>query len=136
VRRVVPKSLSRHILVRSFASDNTGDTIMNFAKTPSGLAKIGRPPAMEAEGNIRSLPRGMTGFRRPSQTDGDVAPESLNSLLGKASETSAREIDNLIDELHMLRGRLQNDSDRIQRDIAKYAALQRAGDANNKNYLR
>jgi hypothetical protein len=43
-------------------------------------------------------------------------------LLGKASETSAREIDNLIDELHALRGRLQNDS-RIQRDIAKYAAL-------------
>ena len=78
---------------------------------------------MEAEGNIRSLPRGMTGFRRPSHTDVEAAPESLNSLLGKASETSAHKIDNLIDELHTLRGRLQNDSDRIQRDIAKYAAL-------------
>ena len=29
----------------------------------------------------------------------------------------------LINELHTLRGKLQNDSDRIQRDIAKYAAL-------------
>src|ERR1700756_752931 len=103
MRCEVPKPSSRHILVRSFAIENTGDTIMNFAKTPSGPAEIGRPLAMEAEGNIRSLPRGMTGFRRPSQTDGEAAPESLNSLLGKASETSAREIDNLIDELHTRR---------------------------------
>ena len=76
---------------------------------------------MEVEGNVRPLPRGITAFRRAG--DGEAAPESLNSLLGKASETSAHEIDNLIDELHTLRGRLQNDSDRIQRDIAKYAAL-------------
>jgi ABC-type transporter Mla subunit MlaD len=96
---------------------------MNFAKTPFGPAEAGRSLAMEAEGNIRPLPRGITAFRRPSQADGEAAPESLNSLLGKASETSAHEIDNLIDELQTLRGRLQNDSDRIQRDIAKYAAL-------------
>jgi hypothetical protein len=52
---------------------------MNFAKTPSGPAEFGRPLATEAEGNIRSLPRGMTGFRQPSQTDGEAAPESLNN---------------------------------------------------------
>jgi len=96
---------------------------MNFAKTPSGPAEIGRSPATEAEENIRPLPRGITAFRRASQTDGEAAPESLNGLLRKSSETSAHEIDNLIDELQTLRGRLQNDSDRIQRDIAKYAAL-------------
>jgi hypothetical protein len=96
---------------------------MNFAKTPSGPAEIGRPLAMEAEGNIRPLPRGITAFRRASQTDGETAPDNLKSLLGKASETSALEIDNLIDELQTLRGRLQNDSERIQRDIAEYAAL-------------
>lgn len=78
---------------------------------------------MEADGNIRPLPRGITAFRRASQAEGEAVPENLNSLLGKASETSAHEIDNLIDELQTLRGRLQNDSDRIQRDIAKYAAL-------------
>jgi hypothetical protein len=33
------------------------------------------------------------------------------------------EIDDLIDELEMLRGTLQSDGHRIQRDIAKYAAL-------------
>jgi hypothetical protein len=96
---------------------------MNFAKTPSGPADTGRSLAMEIEGSIRPLPRAITAFRRPSHADGEAAPESLNSLLGKASETSAHEIDNLIDELQTLRGRLQNDSDRIQRDIAKYAAL-------------
>ncbi len=96
---------------------------MSFAKTPFGSAEIERPLAMETEGNIRPLPRGITAFRRVSQTDDEAAPESLKSLLGKASETSTLEIDNLIDELQTLRGRLQNDSERIQRDIAKYAAL-------------
>jgi ABC-type transporter Mla subunit MlaD len=96
---------------------------MNFAKTPSGPAETGRSLAMEVEGNIRPLPRGITAFRRPSLAEGEAAPESLSSLLGEASETSAHEIDDLIDELQTLRGRLQNDSDRIQRDITKYAAL-------------
>jgi hypothetical protein len=94
---------------------------MNFAKTPSGPAEIGR--STEAEEHFRPLPRGITAFRRPKQIDGEATPESLNSLLGKVSETSMHEIDSLIDELHTLRVRLQNDSDRIQRDIAKYAAL-------------
>jgi hypothetical protein len=96
---------------------------MTFAKTPSRPAEIGKSLAMEADGNIRPLPRGITAFRRTGQVDGEAAPESLNSLLGKALETSALEIDNLIDELQTLRVKLQNDSDRIQCDIAKYAAL-------------
>lgn len=69
------------------------------------------------------MPRGITAFRRLKQIDGEATPHSLNSLLGKVSETSMHEIDNLIDELQPLRGRLQKDSDRIQRDIVKYAAL-------------
>jgi hypothetical protein len=44
-------------------------------------------------------------------------------LLVRVSETSKREIDNLIDELHRLRGKLQSDTDRIQRDIATYEAV-------------
>jgi len=78
---------------------------------------------MEVDEQIRPLPRGITAFRRAKQIDGEATPQSLDSLLGKVSETSMHEIDSLIDELHTLRGRLQNDSDRIQRDIAKYAAL-------------
>ena len=114
------ESSSSHILMRSFAMGNMGDTIMSFAKTPSGPAEIERSQAMEA---FRPLPRGITAFRRAKPIDGEATPESLNSLLGKVSETSMHGIDSLINELHTLRGKLQNDSDRIQRDIAKYAAL-------------
>jgi hypothetical protein len=44
-------------------------------------------------------------------------------LLVRVSATVGHEIDDLIDELEMLRGTLQSDGHRIQRDIAKYAAL-------------
>jgi len=100
-----------------------GGTIMSFTKTQFGPVEIGRSSAMEAKEHIRPLPPGITAFRRAKQIDGEASPESLNSLLGKVSETSMHGIDSLIDELHTLRSKLQNDSDRIQRDIAKYAAL-------------
>ena len=100
-----------------------GGTIMSFTKTQLGPVEIGRSLAMEANEHIRPLPPGITAFRRAKQIDGEASPESLNSLLGKVSETSMHGIDSLIDELHTLRSKLQNDSDRIQRDIAKYAAL-------------
>lgn len=100
--------------MRFFAKHNMGGTMP---------AEIGRPLAMEAKEHIRPLPPGITAFRRAKQIDGEASPENLNSLLGKVSETSMHGIDTLIDELHTLRSKLQNDSDRIQRDIAKYAAL-------------
>ena len=78
---------------------------------------------MEAKEHIRPLPPGITAFGRAKQIDGEASPENLNSLLGKVSETSMHGIDSLIDELHALRSKLQSDSDRIQRDIAKYAAV-------------
>lgn len=115
------ESLSRHILMRSFTDDHIGGAIMHFAKTPSGPTEIGR--SMETEEDIHPLPRGITAFRRTKQSDGGATPESLNGLLDKVSENSMHEIDSLIAELHNLRGRLQDDTDRIQRDISKYAAL-------------
>jgi hypothetical protein len=39
------------------------------------------------------------------------------------SEASTREIESLIDELHGLRKTLENNGERIQSDIAKYAEL-------------
>ena len=82
---------------------------------------------MEAEENIRVLPRGHAAFRQVreqvKESDGEASADGLNSLLGRVSETSMREIDNLVDELQTLRRRLLTDNDRIQRDIAKYAAL-------------
>ena len=55
--------------------------------------------------------------------DGEMPPENLNDLLDRVSKNSTREIDSLIGEFERLRGTLQTDSERIQREIEEYAAL-------------
>ncbi len=72
--------------------------------------------------NIRDLMREGTTFRQAESSDGETSA-NLRSLLGRVSETSAREVDNLIDELHRVREKLRDDGNRIQRDIEEYAAL-------------
>jgi hypothetical protein len=55
---------------------------------------------------------------------GDESPANgLDTLLGRVSEASTREIENLIDELQTLRNKLQADGSRIRRDIMEYAGL-------------
>jgi methyl-accepting chemotaxis protein len=49
--------------------------------------------------------------------------ENLSELLGRVSKNSAGEIDILIGEFGRLRGTLQTDAERIQREIEEYAAL-------------
>jgi hypothetical protein len=100
---------------------NDGGAIMNFTKRP-GPAQIGRPLAMETEENNRVLRRNNAAFRQVENSD-DASVDNLPTLLGRVVETSTGEIERLIEELQTLRGRLQGDSDRIQTDIAKYAAL-------------
>jgi hypothetical protein len=92
---------------------------MNYAK-PRGRVEIDEMVELEMVENVRVLSR--ETVRAPAPDDG-ASVESLSGLLGQVSETSKREIDNLIDELQMLRGKLQSDTDRIQGDIAKYAAM-------------
>jgi hypothetical protein len=115
---------SRHIFMPScnwVREMNVGGAIMNFAKR-SGSAQIGRPSAMETEENIRVLPHGNFAFRQVENGD-DASVDDLRTLPGRVLGTSAVEIDHLIDELQTLRRKLQGDSERIQTDIAKYAAL-------------
>ena len=127
------ESSSSHILMRSFAMGNMGDTIMSFAKTPSGPAEIERSQAMEA---FRPLPRGITAFRRAKPIDGEATPESLNSLLGKVSETSMHGIDSLINELaHTARQVTERQRSHSTRHC-EICSTERAGDANDKNYRR
>jgi hypothetical protein len=56
---------------------------------------------------------------------GDVktSAEDLAALLRRVSESSTREIEELINQLQNLRTQLQNSGDRIQRDIARYTEL-------------
>ena len=58
------------------------------------------------------------------ESDDDQIPaENLSDLLGQVSKNSTGEIDSLIGEFQRLRGTLQTDSERIQREIEEYAAL-------------
>jgi len=52
-----------------------------------------------------------------------MSPDDLGALLSRVSEGSTREIENLIDELHGLRKKLETEGSRIQSDIARYAEL-------------
>lgn len=93
---------------------------MNYTK-PHDSAEIGSTLAIEMEENVRVLPR--QSVRALATHDDGSSAENLNELLVRVSETSKREIDNLIDELHSIRVKLQSDTDRIQRDITNYAAV-------------
>ncbi len=87
----------------------------------SGSVEINE--SSEAEGlNIRELIREGATFREAERSDGETST-NLSSLLGRVSETSAREVDNLIDELQRVREKLRDDGNRIQRDIEEYATL-------------
>jgi len=95
---------------------------MNFVR-PRGSVDIEKSAELEVEGNIRELVRrDSTAFR---QTEGDsgAAANNLCGVLRRVSGNSTTEIDNLIGELRALREKLLADGNRVERDIAEYAAL-------------
>jgi hypothetical protein len=49
--------------------------------------------------------------------------ENLSELLGRVSNNSTGEIDSLMGEFARLRGTMQTDGERIQREIEEYKAL-------------
>jgi hypothetical protein len=94
---------------------------MNSLK-PRGAVEIEKP-ATEIEGNIRELVRRDTTAFRQVESESELAANNLSTLLRRVSGNSAREIDNLIGELSVLRDKLQADSDRVEREIVEYASL-------------
>jgi methyl-accepting chemotaxis protein len=63
-------------------------------------------------------------LRRAAERDDNQMPtENLSDLLGRVSKNSTGEIDSLMDEFARLRGTLQTDGERIQREIEEYNAL-------------
>jgi DNA repair exonuclease SbcCD ATPase subunit len=95
---------------------------MKLAK-PIVSAEIKQSSEMDVRGNVHGLPRAAEPFRPAETRDDDISANGLGTLLRRVSETSTREIENLIDELEGLRKKLQSDGTRIQRDIAEYAEL-------------
>ncbi len=89
----------------------------------NSVKPIDKSPETEVEGNIRELVRRDSGVFRQAESDSEVSASNLNALLRRVSGTPAREIDELIGELQALREKLQDDGNRVQRDIVEYAEL-------------
>jgi hypothetical protein len=84
--------------------------------TPREATPNGRPTD---DGNVRDLPRRQSGLPRRAE---DLNEQAATTVQRVAFETT-REIDRLMDDLHKLRSKLENDGNRIQRDIADYVTL-------------
>jgi methyl-accepting chemotaxis protein len=52
-----------------------------------------------------------------------MSTENLSALLGRVSENSTSQIDDLVGDFGRLREKLRTDRERIQRDIEEYTAL-------------
>jgi len=77
----------------------------------------------EIEGNIRELVRQQSGTIRHSDPAGDQATSELSNLMRQVSLQSTREVDRLIEDLRRLRENLEEQGNRVQRDIVEYASL-------------
>jgi hypothetical protein len=63
-------------------------------------------------------------LRRAAESEEDPMPtENLSELLGRVSENSTSQIDDLVGDFGRLRRKLQTDSERLQREIEEYNAL-------------
>lgn len=92
--------------------------------------RSGRPdetetPPTEFEGEIREfIRRDVAHVRRPAaEGNSDTAVNNINSLLDRVSSSSVSEIDSLIVDLRNVRDFLQNEGERVQREITTYAQL-------------
>ena len=93
--------------------------------------------ATNIEGELQGLVRRELGGQRRAQsappvvdgrsgqleTGGDMIAQQVNSLIQRVSLTSVKELDGLISELQGLRNFLNDESQRVQREIAGYAHL-------------
>jgi hypothetical protein len=81
----------------------------------------------EVEGEIREfVRRDVSIFRRQRPDSGEAAADNINALIQRVSGQSVGEIERVIGELTQVRDLLRNEGDRVQREIAGYAALSQA----------
>ena len=59
----------------------------------------------------------------PGYNRGNDSELNVGSLVQKMSGTSVQDVETLIAELQMLRGKLQNEAARVQREMLGYAVL-------------
>jgi hypothetical protein len=78
---------------------------------------------VDVERNTRELAHSSGAFRQVENGDEEMAANSLEGLLRRVSEVSTGEIENLVEEFHGVRKKLETDLSHIQRDIAEYREL-------------
>jgi hypothetical protein len=78
---------------------------------------------MDIERNVHELPRDGDTFRRSENGNDEMSANGADTLLGRVSESSRREIEKLIDQLQTFHNKLQADRSRIHRDIVEYTSL-------------
>ena len=99
----------------------------------SGRHENSIAPASEVEGEIRELVRrDVAQLRKPQPDAAEIGAGNLNSLIQRVAGTSVMEIDKLIAELQTLRDYLQNEGQRVQREIADYAQMSQAAGKSTK----
>jgi methyl-accepting chemotaxis protein len=63
-------------------------------------------------------------LRRAAESNEDQMPtENLSELLGRVSENSTSQIDDLVGDFGLLREKLRTDGERIQREVEEYRTL-------------
>jgi hypothetical protein len=90
-------------------------------------ANDSHPAMCEVEGEIREyVRRDVASFRRTPEPAGETFVNNLNSIVQRVAGTSVAEIDLLIRELERLRARLQDEGQRVQREVVAYAQMSQA----------
>ena len=85
----------------------------------SNLKPRGLTRSQPVDSNIRDLPPQQNGeFGRP-----DDKGTQASSLIHRITLESTLEIDRLIDDLSKLRRRLEDEGNRVQRDLAEHSAF-------------
>jgi hypothetical protein len=101
-------------LIRGTTMTST-DLIESAEDKPSELEK--------SAANVHKLPRPGTAFQQSESSDFEISPEDFTTRLRQISKISMSEVSQLINELQLLRKKLQTGGDRIQPDIEAYTDL-------------
>jgi len=84
----------------------------------------------QVEGEIRDfVRRDVTGTWRPSEEWTELTPGNVGWLLQRASGNALQQIDESIAALRALCDKLQDQTTRVQRELAQYAGMNEAAQA-------
>jgi hypothetical protein len=99
-----------------------------MARKTDNSVEQDQPMQTEVEAEIREFVRHevVTNRERHPDNESEMVASSINSVLQRATTTSAQEIDKLITELQTLSDRLHSERARVQREVVQYSTLTRA----------